>query len=209
VWGYNDGDWNRGGETNGIAPTMFIRGQGTDTGSRARDVIYWTAPTPQPMTIYMRGIVQGNTAITSERKLIQFGNYSVGGTNAGISTNGSAGENTVRTQFISNYKTVTSTVTPSTGIRVGDPIELSMLLYKTGSGVGTQISYALNGGTVQLGNSSSISSGDFSADWNGINSMSLCTSDTFIQYSQAFAFRNILIATGSKTLQEMRTLAGI
>lgn len=209
VWGYNDGDWNRGSEIYGIAPTMFIRGEGTQTGSRDRDVIYWTAPTPQPMTIYVRGIVQGNTLVYSERKIIQFGNYAAGTTHAGISTNGGALENTARTQFISNYRAVSSTVTPTNGIQPGHAIELSMRLYKTGSGVGTQISYALNGGTVQLGSSSSISSGDFASSWYQINSMSLCTSDTFQQYLQSFAFRNILIATGSKTLEEMRTLAGI
>ena len=208
MWGYTDGDWNTN-DLNGMAPTMFIRGEGEQSGSRDRDVIYWTAPTPQPMTVYARGVVQGNTGVTSERKIIQLGNYAIGGVHAGISTNGAAGENTVRTQFISNYRTVTSTVTPSTGIRAGDPIELSMRLYRTGSGVGTQISYALNGGPVQVGNTSSIASGDFEASWNVINSMSLCTSDVFTQYSQAFAFRNILLVTGSKSLGEMRTLAGI
>lgn len=211
VWGYQDNEWNRGSEISGIAPTMFIRGEGTtQTGSRDRDIIYWTAPSPQPMTVYIRGIIQGNTVISTERKFIQFGNAQIGGVHAGISTNGAAIDATPRTQFISYYtSTVTSTVTPFDGILPGHAVELSMRLYKTGSGVGTQLSYALNDGTVQLGNSSSIAVGAIPATWNQINSMSLCTSDSSIQYTHAFAFRNILVATGSKTLEQMRTLAGL
>lgn len=209
VWGYNDNDWNRGSEPAGMNSTMFIRGEGSQTGSRARDVISWPIPTPQPMTVYVRGIVQTSTGVYTERKLVQLGQYSTLQDNAAITTNNTSLDQTAITQFISSYKLVTSSVTPSTGIRPGDPIELCMRLYRTGSGVGTQISYALNGGSVQVGGSSSISSGDFSGSWNQINSMSLCTSETSIQYAQSFAFRNILIATGSKTLEQMRTLAGI
>lgn len=209
VWGYNDGAWNNVGEIRGTAPTMFVRGVGTQTGSRDRDVIYWTVPSPRPMTIYIRGVVQGNISTGAERKIIQLGNYGAAQTYAGIANEGVVTDTTVRTQFIANYRAVTSSVTPSTGIRLGDPIELSMRIYPTGSGAGVQLSYALNGGTVQLGNSSSIDGTGFPATWYQINSMSLCTSDTFIQYAQSFAYRNILIATGSKTLEQMRTLAGI
>lgn len=206
VWGYNDGDWNRGSEINGIAPTMFIRGQSTDTGSRARDAISWTSPAPQPMTVYVRGVVQGTTIHASSDlttfKMLKLGTGTpTGTTTAGLYTNG--------TTFTSYLKTVSSTVTPSVTLRPGSAVELSMRIYPTGSGYGTQLSYALNGGTVQLGASSSISAGALAATWENGNTMVLCDSDSGAQYAMSFAYRNILIATGSKTLEEMRTLAGI
>lgn len=206
VWGYNDGDWNRGSETNGIASTMFIRGEGTQTGSRARDAISWSAPAPQPMTLYVRGVLQGTTihALSNLNvyKIVKLGT----GTTSGTTTAGIYTDGTTVTGYL---KAVTSTITPSVAIKPGMAVELSMRMYTTGSGYGTQLSYALNGGTVQLGASSSISAGALAATWENGNTMILCDSDSSAQYAMSFAYRNILIATGSKTLEEMRTLAGI
>jgi hypothetical protein len=84
-----------------------------------------------------------------------------------------------------------------------------MRIYPTGSGYGTQLSYALNGGTTSLGASSSISAGALAATWQNGNTLVLCDSDSSAQYAMSFAFRNILIATGSRALEEMRTLTGI
>ncbi len=206
VWGYNDGDWNRGTEINGIASTMFIRGEGTQTGSRARDAITWTSPAPQPMTVYVRGVIQSTTihalSDLTTFKILKLGTGTpTGTTTAGLYTNGST--------FTSYLKTVSSTVTPSVTLRPGAAVELSMRIYTTGSGYGTQLSYALDGGAVSVGASSSISAGALAATWENGNTLVLCDSDTSSQYAMSFAYRNILIATGSKTLAEMRTLAGI
>jgi hypothetical protein len=151
--------------------------------------------------MYVRGVVQGTTTFASTYKIVKLGTGSTSGTTtAGLYSSAST--------FSSYYGNVTSSVTASIN-NPGSAIELSMRIYPTGSGVGTQISYARDGGAVTQGASSSIFSGAFPATWQNGNTLVLCDSDSGTQYGLSFAYRNILIATGSRTLTEMRTLAGI
>jgi hypothetical protein len=180
---------------NAVVPSSYIPTAATAV-TRSADSLFFpfTAP-PQAMTVYVRGVNRGTTAISSARIL----QISTGSTSAAPRFGINQASN--RLQVFSE-NTVLRTSSPVATYAVGDLVDFRGVLRSDGSVVG---GVSINGAAEVVGPASSA---DFPlpSAWAGTR---LYLNSGGNSDGGQFAYTHVVVAQGEQSLATMRQLAGV
>lgn len=203
IWGWNTQDV--AGTFYPTSPISSYISSSANTASRQDEFLTFVSQSgaPQESTIYVKGISIA-PASNGGSSIVQLGTYALSSPMLGIRANASQ----VIGYFDQTGGTaeVTSTTTDTTVLNPGHQVEL--LLQFSGSKQ-VQLFHTIGGGSIVTSSISSAAAGSIPSIWGVDNNIQIAQSRLASNPNLSFAYQNILVAKGMKSMQQMRTLAGI
>ena len=206
IWGWNTQDSS--GTNYPTSPISSYISSSATTATRENEFLTFLSQSgaPQESTIYVRGISVA-PASNGGSSIVQLGTYALSNAMLGIRANAS--------QVIGYFDQaggtveVTSTTTSTTVLSPGNQVEL--LLQFSGSRQ-VQLFHTIASGSIVTSSLSSAAAGSMPTAWGAspsLNDIQLAQSRAASNPNLSFAYQNILVAKGMKSMQEMRNLAGV
>jgi hypothetical protein len=210
VWGWNYQDGASGTLGSPNTPVASYISSSTTDVTKQPDFISFPSQSgaPQDSSVYIRGMM---ISTTGGGAVIQLGSNGASDANAGIRRNGTTGFAEAFLDTVGTGTLVTSTEsTDATLLNPGNQIELLMHISSSRQ---VQLFHTKAGGSVVTSSISAVSTGAFPTAWGGnsppFNDIRLCLPKGTSQEIMSFAYQNVLIVRGLRSMEEMRTFAGI